>query len=52
MPLLPGKSKYARSENIHRLIKEGYPQKQAVAISYSVASKKKRPSVHKKKGAY
>jgi len=35
MPLLPGKGKKARSANISKLIREGYPKKQAVAIAFS-----------------
>lgn len=41
MPLEEGKSKKAQSDNIKKLITEGYPQKQAVAISYSEAGEKK-----------
>jgi hypothetical protein len=51
MPLQQGKSKKAQSSNISKLMKEGYPQKQAVAISYSEMgeSKPKKPKQEKKK---
>jgi hypothetical protein len=45
MPLVKSKSKKAFSENIKREIEAGKPQKQAVAIAYSVkreASRKKK----------
>lgn len=45
MPLVKSPSKKALSENIRREIKAGKPQKQAVAIAYSVqreARKKKK----------
>ena len=35
MPLKKGKSKEAVSSNVRQLIKEGYPQKQAIAIALS-----------------
>jgi hypothetical protein len=41
MPLKKGSSKETMSKNIKKLIEEGYPQKQAVAISYSEAGKSK-----------
>lgn len=45
MPLKKSKSKKAFSENIKREMEAGKPQKQAVAIAYSVkrkASKRKK----------
>jgi len=42
MPLVQSASKAAISENISRLVKEGYPQKQATAIAYGVARKVKK----------
>ena len=45
MPLVKSKSKKAFSENVRREIEAGKPQKQAVAIAYSV----KREAPRKKK---
>ena len=47
MPLLKGKSKSAISENIRREMHAGKPQKQAIAIAYSVAGKSRKK--HKRK---
>ena len=41
MPLIKSKSKKAFSENIKREMEAGKPQKQAVAIAYSVKRKAK-----------
>jgi len=42
MPLKRGKSQRAVSSNIRKLKREGYPQKQAVAIAMSKKRKSKR----------
>lgn len=41
MPLDKGKSDKAVSSNISKLVKEGRPQKQAIAIAMNVAGKSK-----------
>jgi len=55
MPLKEGKSSEVISENVRKLMREGYPQDQAVAISYDKAGRskraKKRAKKHKKGGA-
>lgn len=55
MPLVKGKSKSAISENIRREVHAGRPQKQAIAIAYSVAGKsrknRKRTRARKHMGA-
>lgn len=42
MPLVKSRSKKAFAKNVRAEIKAGRPQKQAVAIAYSVARKAKR----------
>lgn len=42
MPLVQGSSDAAIQENIRRLIKEGKPKDQAVAIAYSIAEQNKK----------
>lgn len=42
MPLMRGSSKHVISENIRAEMNAGKPQKQAIAIAYSVAGKSRK----------
>ena len=42
MPLVKGKSRKAISQNIRTEMAAGKPQKQAIAIAYSVAGKSRK----------
>ena len=49
MPLKKGKKKKTISGNIRKLRKEGYKPRQAAAIAYSTAGKKKRKTKRSKR---
>lgn len=47
MPLVQGSSNKSKQQNIKREIDAGKPQKQAVAIAYSIAQKAKKEAMRK-----
>ena len=49
MPLKKGSSDETISENIRRLMREGYPQDQAIAIAYRNAGRSRKKKGKSKK---
>jgi len=50
MPIEKGSSKEVISRNISKLVREGYPQKQAIAIAYDRARKTSGRKLERKTG--